>query len=172
MALRLHGMRRVAANSVNMNGDGVHGRRMWFMNNPVALVRALMDPGRISATCTVTASIVVDAVLTRGEKVQVGFFTRSEWCQADCEHLPAYVRWSVPNPDFGQASFSTWFTGYSDQQGLLFPLGYNTRLDGGLSISCAYMSINMTSIAIFRTSPLPRRSGIRPLRPTTPPGLS
>jgi glyoxylase-like metal-dependent hydrolase (beta-lactamase superfamily II) len=121
---------RIAVNSVNMNGDSVHGRRMWFMNNPVALVRALMDPGtRLGSAQSQGKYVVVDAVLPRGDKIEAGFFSRSQWCQADCEHLPAYVRWSVPNPDLGQATYSTWFTGYSDQQGLLLPLGYNTRLD-------------------------------------------
>ena len=37
--------RRIAASVPSFGGgDGVHMRRMWMLNNPVALVRAMMDP--------------------------------------------------------------------------------------------------------------------------------
>jgi glyoxylase-like metal-dependent hydrolase (beta-lactamase superfamily II) len=165
--------RRVAVNSIGMNGDGVHGRRMWMMNNPVVLVRALLDPGaKLGKPHRVGKNLVINAVLKQGDKVEVGFFTRSEWCQAFCAGLPAYVRWAVPNPDLGQASFSTWFTGYTDQQGLLLPLGFNTKLDWrAIDFMRVYVDkyeidtaiTDLAAPAEVRNGPVPPDNPVRPV---------
>ena len=101
--------------------DGVHMRRMWMLNNPVALVRALMDPGtELSTPRQEAGRTAIDATLKPGDKFTVAFFAN---------HLPAWVRWSNPQTNLGEATFTTHFSGYGAFGGLLLPLGYDTRLD-------------------------------------------
>jgi glyoxylase-like metal-dependent hydrolase (beta-lactamase superfamily II) len=101
--------------------DGVHMRRMWMLNNPVALVRALSDPAaKLSAPRQNGEETVIDATLKEGDKLTAGFSPN---------HLPAWVRWTNPQTDLGQVAMTTHFTGYTAYGGLLLPLGYDTRLD-------------------------------------------
>lgn len=101
--------------------DGVHMRRMWMLNNPVALLRAAMDRGtRLSAPRQQGDQTVIDLTLKEGDKFSAGFFAN---------HVPAWVRWSNPQTDLGQVTMTTHFTGYGAFGGLLLPLGYDTRLD-------------------------------------------
>jgi len=113
---------RVARWSENpLQLDGVHMRRMWMLNNPVVLVRAAMDSSaKLSAPRKESGSTVVDITLKEGDKLSAGFSANG---------LPAWVRWSNPQTDLGQATFTTHFTGYAAMSGLLLPLGYDTRLD-------------------------------------------
>jgi len=101
--------------------DGVHMRRMWMLNNPIALVRALMNPGtKCSAPRREGSNTVVVATLKEGDKLSASF---------SANHLPAWVRWSNPHTDLGEVTFTTYFTGYGAYGGVLLPLGYDTRLD-------------------------------------------
>lgn len=101
--------------------DGVHMRRMWMLNNPVALVRALMDPAtKLSTPRQNGREMVIDATLKEGDKLSAGFYAN---------HLPAWVRWSNPQTDLGQVTMITHFTGYGVFGGVLLPIGYDTRLD-------------------------------------------
>jgi glyoxylase-like metal-dependent hydrolase (beta-lactamase superfamily II) len=101
--------------------DGVHMRRMWMLNNPVALVRALMDPAaKLSAPRQNGSETIVDVTLKEGDKLSVGFAAN---------HLPAWIRWTNPQTDLGQVAMTTHFTGYGVFGGLLLPIGYDTRLD-------------------------------------------
>jgi len=113
---------RVARWSENpLQLDGVHMRRMWMLNNPVALVRAAMEPGtKLSAPRQENDQTVIDMTLKEGDKLSAGFFAN---------HMPAWVRWSNPQTDLGQVTMTTHFTGYGAFGGLLLPLGYDTRLD-------------------------------------------
>ncbi|MEQ1883759.1 MAG: MBL fold metallo-hydrolase [Bryobacteraceae bacterium] len=101
--------------------DGVHMRRMWMLNNPVALVRALMDPGtKLSAPRQSGADTVIDATLKEGDKFSTGF---------SANHLPSWIRWNNPHTDLGQVAMTTHLTAYNSFDGLLLPVGYSTRLD-------------------------------------------
>jgi len=101
--------------------DGVHMRRMWMLNNPIALVRALMDPGtEISPARQEGGRTVLDATLKAGDKFSVAF---------SADHLLAWVRWSNPHTNLGEVTFTTSFSGYGAYNGLLLPLAYDTHLD-------------------------------------------
>jgi glyoxylase-like metal-dependent hydrolase (beta-lactamase superfamily II) len=104
--------------------DGVHMRRMWMMNNPVVLLRAMTDPAtRLGAPRREGANTVVEVHLKQGDKLFAGFRP---------DGLPAFVRWGSWHTNLGQVNFTTWFSGWSawdGQGGLLMPLGYSTRLD-------------------------------------------
>lgn len=125
------GPQRVAANGGGAGGaDGVYMRRMWMMNNPLALVRAMMDQSTVLSEPRVEGKyVVVDVTLQQGDSLSAGFFSPTEYCQSLCKDLPAFVRWSAPNPDLGQMGYTTWFSGYASIDGLMLPLGYDTRLD-------------------------------------------
>jgi glyoxylase-like metal-dependent hydrolase (beta-lactamase superfamily II) len=104
-----------------LQADGVHMRRMWMLNNPVALVRAAMDPGtRLVAPRQEAGMTIIDMTLMQGDKLTAGFGT---------DHLPAWVRWINPQTNLGEVAFTTYLTGYGSFDGLLLPLGYDTRLD-------------------------------------------
>jgi glyoxylase-like metal-dependent hydrolase (beta-lactamase superfamily II) len=113
---------RVASWSENpLQLDGVHMRRMWMLNNPVAMVRAAMDPDTgLSGPRKEGDITVIELELKEGDKLSAGFFG---------DHTPAWVRWSNPQTDLGQVTMTTHFTGYGVFGGLLLPTGYDTRLD-------------------------------------------
>ena len=101
--------------------DGVHMRRMWMMNNPVVLVRAMLDPAtKLSAPRQVSGVTAIDVTFKQGDKLTAAFTT---------DHMPAWVRWAHPQTNLGQATLTTTFTGWSETSGLMMPLGYQTRLD-------------------------------------------
>ena len=102
--------------------DSIHMRRMWMLNDPVALVRTAMDPRtKLSEPRREGSEVVIDITLNEGDKLSASFSSNS--------HLPAWVRWSNPQSDLGELTFTTHFSGYASIEGLLLPLGYDTRLD-------------------------------------------
>jgi len=113
--------RRVARYSDNpLMLDGVHMRRMWMLNNPVVLVRAMLDPATtLSAPREERGATVIDVTVASGSRFSAGFVNR----------LPAWIRWSHPQTNLGEAVLTTTFSGWSVVEGLLLPLGYQTRLD-------------------------------------------
>ena len=101
--------------------DGVHMRRMWMMNNPVVLVRAMLDSAtKLSAPRQASGVTAIDVTLKQGDKLTAAFTP---------DQRPAWVRWSHPQSNLGQATLTTTFTGWSETSGLIMPLGYQTRLD-------------------------------------------
>jgi glyoxylase-like metal-dependent hydrolase (beta-lactamase superfamily II) len=124
------GPQRLQAIGSGIFPEGAHMRRMWMMNDPIVLVRAMMDPSTALSAPRVEGNYtVVDITLKQGDHLSAGFFSPTTYCQSLCEYLPAFVRWSTPNPDLGEAIFTTWLTGYASINGLMLPLGYDTRLD-------------------------------------------
>jgi glyoxylase-like metal-dependent hydrolase (beta-lactamase superfamily II) len=108
--------------------DGVHMRRMWMLNNPVAMVRAALDPSTtLSETRTETdvrnggQVNVVDLTLKEGDKLSLAFSTTT--------HLPAWIQWKNPHNTFGEFTFTTYLEGYTPFGNLLLPMSYNTKID-------------------------------------------
>jgi hypothetical protein len=114
---------RVAAMSDNpLQVDGVHVRRMLMMTNPIALVRAMMDPATKMTARAAGNGSVVDLTLKTGDRMSAAFAQ---------DGLPQWVRWSTRHTNTGQMNFTTHFTGWSDatgNSGLRLPLAYTTRL--------------------------------------------
>jgi glyoxylase-like metal-dependent hydrolase (beta-lactamase superfamily II) len=104
--------------------DGVHMRRMWMLNNPVVLLRTMMEPEtRLSAPRQENGHTIIDIELEEGNRLSAGFASGG---------LPAFVRWSNWHANLGQVAFTTWFSGWvawDGQGGVLMPLGYETRID-------------------------------------------
>jgi glyoxylase-like metal-dependent hydrolase (beta-lactamase superfamily II) len=102
--------------------DGVHMRRMWKLNNPVALIRAALDPSStVSPSHKEDGVQVFDMTLREGDKLSFAVSSMSQ--------LPAWVRWINPHNTFGQFTFTTYFEGYTPFDGLLLPTSYNTKTD-------------------------------------------
>jgi len=106
--------------------DGVHMRRMWMLNNPVALVRAALDPSTSLSAVRSEAGIqgpqqVFDVTLRQGDKFTLALSAST--------HLPAWIRWNNPHNTFGEFTFTTYLEGYEPYQGLLLPTSYNTKTD-------------------------------------------
>ena len=58
--------------------DGVHMRRMWMMNNPVVLVRAMLDPAtKLSAPHRLPAHRDRSMTLKQGDKLTAAFDRRT-----------------------------------------------------------------------------------------------
>lgn len=101
--------------------DGVHMRRMWGLNNPIALIHKAMEPDTVIGPPHRDGGVtVLDLTLKEGDRLSVGL---------QDDHLPAWVRWSNPHTDLGEVTFTTYLTGYASIGGLMLPLGYDTRLD-------------------------------------------
>jgi glyoxylase-like metal-dependent hydrolase (beta-lactamase superfamily II) len=108
--------------------DGVHMRRMWMLNNPVAVIRAALDPSTMVGPAHTERDArndgdvdVVDLTLKEGDKLTLAMSTST--------HLPAWVRWNNPHDTFGEYTFTTYLEGYVPYAGLLLPLSYNTKTD-------------------------------------------
>ncbi len=108
--------------------DGVHMRRMWMLNNPVAVVRAALDPATTVGPSHVERDVrndgdvdVVDLTLKEGDKLTLALSTAT--------HLPAWVRWNNPHDTFGEFTFTTYLEGYAPYAGILLPMSYNTKTD-------------------------------------------
>ncbi len=102
--------------------DGVHMRRLWALNNPVALIRAALDPANhVSHARRAAGLFLADLTLAQGDRLTLAINSSTG--------LPAWVRWSNPESNFGQLTLTTYFSGYVPEEGLLLPLGYNTRID-------------------------------------------
>lgn len=99
--------------------DGPVMQRLWMMNNPVVLLRALLDPEtQLSAPRAEGKETVVDVTLKQGYRLSAAFGE---------DRLPAWVRWATPHTNLGQMNFTTWFSGWADINGLMLPLGFATN---------------------------------------------
>jgi glyoxylase-like metal-dependent hydrolase (beta-lactamase superfamily II) len=113
-------------------------RRMWSLNNPIALIRAALDPStRLSNPRRLAGQYVVDLTLAQGDKLTLALDLPN--------HLPAWVRWANPESNFGQLTLTTHFTGYVPTAGLLLPLGYLTRQDWR---NIDYLKIHVDAYAV------------------------
>ena len=102
--------------------DGVHMRRMWSINNPIAAVRAALDPAAHLAPGKPQAGLTtIQVTMKQGDRFTLALDPRS--------HLPAWVRWTNPQTTLGQLPLTTDYSGYTPHDGLLLPLGYTTNFD-------------------------------------------
>lgn len=102
--------------------DGIHMRRLWMLNNPVALIRAALDPAtRVVRQRVEGGDTAIDLVLKEGDRLTLAIDPKTS--------LPAWVRWANPQSNLGQVTLTTYFTGYESYAGLLLPLGLRTTED-------------------------------------------
>jgi len=144
--------------------DGVHMRRMWMLNNPVALVRAMLDPSAKQSSPRRSGKLtLIDVTVAPGATLTAAFGEGN---------LPAWVRWSHPQTNLGQANLTTSFFGWSETAGLLMPMAYQTRLDWrNIDFFKIYVDAYQVDAAIpdlaapaaVRSAPEPPSYGVQPV---------
>jgi len=126
-ALQRQGLDGDIAYNINAQGQAARGgdardRRMWMLSNPVAAVRAALDPAnRLENRRTENGSTLVDVVLKQDDVLTLAIRPPS--------NLPEFVRWVGPQINLGEVVYTTRFFGYERFAGLELPMGYTTRFD-------------------------------------------
>ena len=115
----------VANNRAQRVGDAqVRGRRLDMLNNPIALVRAALDPAAKLANPRAdraTSSQVVDLTTAKGDTLTVAFDTTT--------NLPAWVSWVQGDTNLGEVTARTYYSAYQTEKGIKVPFGYTTVID-------------------------------------------
>ena len=117
-------MRRIGdtAGQGSQRADGPRLRRMWMLSNPVTAIRAGLDPATKLADLGTEGDLsLVHLETARGYKLSIGIDPDDD--------LPYFVRWTHPQDNMGQLSYTVYFTGYAPFDGILLPVGYNTVID-------------------------------------------
>jgi hypothetical protein len=100
----------------------LRARRIEMLDNPVALVRAALDPGaKLVKLRKDGGREVLDLMTTQGDSVSVAFDAET--------HLPAWMSWVGADANLGDVTYKTYFVGYQVANGLQLPAGYNTIQD-------------------------------------------
>jgi hypothetical protein len=118
------------------SGDGARrasardtrARRMEMLGNPLSVIRTAMDPRSTLSNLRSEGSAqgidmqVIDMVTPAGDAVAFAVDAAS--------HLPAWVRWTAPHQNFGDVTYTTWWTGWQRTAGwAMLPSGYSTFSD-------------------------------------------
>jgi hypothetical protein len=110
------------ANAVVDLETGARAARLDALTNPVAAVRAALDPAtRLGNARRSGTSQLVDLTLKQGDTLTLGIDTTSG--------LPASVSYVVGNGNLGDLTLTTKYTGWVPVNGVLLPLGYRTTSD-------------------------------------------
>ena len=115
----------------NVNPDGravragaaaLRARRLEMLNNPVAIVRAALDPAtKLSNLRRMGSRQVLDLTTAHNDVLTLAF--------DDDTKLPAWVSWVEANGNLGDVTVRTTYVGYQVASGLLLPSGYSTTID-------------------------------------------
>jgi glyoxylase-like metal-dependent hydrolase (beta-lactamase superfamily II) len=114
-----------ANNQPQRLGDAAHRvRRLEFLNNPIALVRAAMDPAAKLANLRAdraTSTQLVDLTTARGDVITMAFDTATR--------LPAWASWVQPDANLGEVTLRTYYSAYQVENGVQVPFGYTSVID-------------------------------------------
>lgn len=106
-------------------GDAaVRARRLEMINNPIALVRAALDPAAKLANLRAdraTNTQVVDLTTAKGDALTVAFDTATK--------LPTWVSWVQPDTNLGEVTVRTYYSAYQAEKGMQVPFGYTSVID-------------------------------------------
>ncbi|MGB7217615.1 MAG: hypothetical protein WBD07_02305, partial [Vicinamibacterales bacterium] len=101
---------------------GARAGRLDALTNPVAVVRAALDPAtRLSNLRRSGSQQLVDLTLKQGDTLTLGIDATS--------NLPASVTYVVANGNLGDLTLTTKYSGYVPADGVQLPLGYTTTSD-------------------------------------------
>ena len=115
----------------NMNADGstqragdavAQDRRIEMLGNPVAIVRAALDPvAKLSNLRKKGGEQMVDVITAKGDKLTLAV--------SDQTHLPASVSWMSSSENLGDVMNTTVFSNYETVNGLKLAKRYLTKID-------------------------------------------
>ena len=97
-------------------------RRVEMLGNPIALVRAALDPSaKLSNLRKKGGEQMVDVTTAQGDRVTLAVDAKT--------HLPASVSWMTSSENLGDVVNTTTFSGYEAVNGLKLPKRYLTKID-------------------------------------------
>jgi glyoxylase-like metal-dependent hydrolase (beta-lactamase superfamily II) len=105
-----------------VRGGDVRDRRMWMHTNPIVAVRAALNGSAMVSNRRQDGDLtLLDLRLEAGDTLTIAIRPPS--------NTPAWIRWSGPNTNLGEVTYTTHFYGYVPFQGVRLPMGYTTKLD-------------------------------------------
>jgi glyoxylase-like metal-dependent hydrolase (beta-lactamase superfamily II) len=109
------------ANVIRASDAAARARRMDMLAHPLTIVRAALDPAaKVANARREGALTLVDVTSPLGDALTLA---------VDVAGLPAWVRWTGPDPNLGDVTYRAAFTGYQPVSGLRLPTGFNTTID-------------------------------------------
>lgn len=102
----------------------VRARRLEMLANPIALVRAALDPAAKVTNLRAdraSGTQVVDLTTAKGDSVVVGLDTSTR--------LPSWISWVQPDANLGDLTVRTYFNAYQSEKGIQVPFGYTSVID-------------------------------------------
>jgi glyoxylase-like metal-dependent hydrolase (beta-lactamase superfamily II) len=97
-------------------------RRVEMLGNPIAIVRAALDPSaKLSNLRKKGGELMVDVTTAQGDRVTLTVDAKT--------HLPASVSWMTSSENLGDVVNTTTFSGYEAINGLKLPKRYLTKID-------------------------------------------
>lgn len=115
----------------NVNGEGkaqrvgdavAQERRVEMLGNPVAIVRAALDPSaKLSNLRKKAGEQMLDIATAQGDHLTLAIDART--------HLPAAVSWMTSSENLGDVVNTTSFSNYETVNGLKLPQHYVTKID-------------------------------------------
>jgi Metallo-beta-lactamase superfamily len=99
-------------------------RRIDMLDNPLSIVRVALEPDTQLANLHKEGVLqIFDLTTKQGDQLILAVNAET--------HLPAWLSWVGPHPNFGDVRYHTYFTGYQPVggNGLNLPSGYNTISD-------------------------------------------
>lgn len=141
--------------------------RMWMYTNPVVALRAAKAPAsKVENRREEIGLTLVDVTVPEGDQLTIAI--RPPFNE------PAFVRWIAPSVNIGEVVLTTYFSGYIPFDGVLLPLGYNTKEDWRdvellkLWIDGYYLDTEIQDLAApaqLADAPTPVPAVVRELRP-------
>jgi hypothetical protein len=145
-----------AANRVG--GNAVIERRLRFFTHPVTAVRTALKAGtRLGAIRREGNVAVIGVTTAEGDEFDLGIDTMTS--------LPSWVRWLIPQQNFGEVTYTTHFTAYMPVDGVQLPIGFMTVQDfRNLTQERLYIDRNIVDGPIDdMTAPASVRTGAAPV---------
>jgi glyoxylase-like metal-dependent hydrolase (beta-lactamase superfamily II) len=105
-----------------VRGGDVRDRRMWMHTNPVVALRAALNGSATVSNRRQEGDLtLLDLRLKEGDTLTMAIRPPA--------NTLAWIRWSGPNANLGEVTYTTHFYGYVPFQGVRLPMGYTTKLD-------------------------------------------
>ncbi len=115
----------------NVNAEGraarasdaiARARRIEMLNNPIAIVRLALDPATKRTNLRKSGGVqAIDLTMAQGGTVTLALDIET--------NLPTWMSWIGPDPNLGDVTYRTYFSGYQDEGGVRVPAGYSTVMD-------------------------------------------
>jgi glyoxylase-like metal-dependent hydrolase (beta-lactamase superfamily II) len=102
----------------------IRARRLDMLNNPISIVRAALDPAAKLSNMRMdraTNSETIDLITSKGENLTVAFDAVTK--------LPSWISWVQPDPNLGEVTVRSHFSGYQKIDGIQVPFGYQSFID-------------------------------------------